>query len=210
MNWNDERVELLRKLWAEGQSASQIAAQLGGVSRNAVIGKVHRLKLSSRGRANAAPARQKKTSHGSAVTKAVDSRRGDRQINAGFHRRDRLANSVRGSAGHPPLYTPRRAGRGTHLAPAPTGSAQRTHVQVAQWRPAVGRFQFLRQRLFGRPLLHLSLADRVSAGVRAAAPQVNTRQPPWAGNCGWPQSQPFFLNRQWRNTQTITMTTSTV
>ncbi len=50
MNWTDERVELLRKLWAEGLSASQIAAQLGGVSRNAVIGKVHRLKLSSRGR----------------------------------------------------------------------------------------------------------------------------------------------------------------
>ena len=44
-----------------GLSASQIAAQLGGVSRNAVIGKVHRLKLSSRGRATAAPARQKKT-----------------------------------------------------------------------------------------------------------------------------------------------------
>ncbi|WP_244661514.1 GcrA family cell cycle regulator [Mesorhizobium huakuii] len=46
MNWTDERVELLRKLWSEGLSASQIAAQLGGVSRNAVIGKVHRLKLS--------------------------------------------------------------------------------------------------------------------------------------------------------------------
>lgn len=60
MNWTDERVETLRKLWAEGLSASQIAAQLGGVSRNAVIGKVHRLKLSSRGRATAAPARQKK------------------------------------------------------------------------------------------------------------------------------------------------------
>jgi len=59
--WTDERVETLRKLWAEGLSASQIAAQLGGVSRNAVIGKVHRLKLSSRGRATAAPARQKKT-----------------------------------------------------------------------------------------------------------------------------------------------------
>jgi len=58
--WTDERVETLRKLWAEGLSASQIAAQLGGVSRNAVIGKVHRLKLSSRGRATAAPARQKK------------------------------------------------------------------------------------------------------------------------------------------------------
>jgi GcrA cell cycle regulator len=60
MNWNDERVELLKKLWSEGLSASQIAASLGGVSRNAVIGKVHRLKLSSRGRATAAPARPKK------------------------------------------------------------------------------------------------------------------------------------------------------
>ena len=61
MNWTDERVELLKKLWAEGLSASKIAAQLGGVSRNAVIGKVHRLKLSSRGRAAGAAPRQKKT-----------------------------------------------------------------------------------------------------------------------------------------------------
>jgi len=45
MNWTDERVELLRKMWEEGQSASQIAVQLGGVTRNAVIGKVHRLKI---------------------------------------------------------------------------------------------------------------------------------------------------------------------
>lgn len=60
MNWTDERVELLKKLWSEGLSASQIAAQLGGVSRNAVIGKVHRLKLSSRGRSTPAPARPKK------------------------------------------------------------------------------------------------------------------------------------------------------
>ena len=48
MGWNDERVELLKKLWADGLSASQIAAQLGGVTRNAVIGKVHRLGLSGR------------------------------------------------------------------------------------------------------------------------------------------------------------------
>lgn len=48
MNWTDERVELLKKLWADGLSASQIAAQLGGVTRNAVIGKVHRLSLSGR------------------------------------------------------------------------------------------------------------------------------------------------------------------
>ena len=48
MAWTDERVELLKKLWAEGLSASQIAARLGGVTRNAVIGKVHRLGLSGR------------------------------------------------------------------------------------------------------------------------------------------------------------------
>lgn len=48
MAWNEERVELLKKLWAEGLSASQIAGRLGGVTRNAVIGKVHRLGLSGR------------------------------------------------------------------------------------------------------------------------------------------------------------------
>ena len=48
MSWSDERVELLKKLWSEGQSASQIAKELGGVTRNAVIGKVHRLGLSNR------------------------------------------------------------------------------------------------------------------------------------------------------------------
>lgn len=48
MSWTDERVELLKKMWSEGQSASQIAKELGGVTRNAVIGKVHRLGLSNR------------------------------------------------------------------------------------------------------------------------------------------------------------------
>ena len=48
MAWTDDRVELLKKLWADGLSASQIANRLGGVTRNAVIGKVHRLGLSGR------------------------------------------------------------------------------------------------------------------------------------------------------------------
>ena len=48
MSWTDERVELLKKMWSEGQSASQIAKELGAVTRNAVIGKVHRLGLSNR------------------------------------------------------------------------------------------------------------------------------------------------------------------
>ena len=48
MSWTEDRVDVLKKLWAEGHSASQIAKQLGGVTRNAVIGKVHRLGLSGR------------------------------------------------------------------------------------------------------------------------------------------------------------------
>ncbi|MFN0217289.1 MAG: GcrA family cell cycle regulator [Hyphomicrobium sp.] len=48
MSWTDDRVELLKKLWSEGLSASQIAGRLGSVTRNAVIGKVHRLGLSGR------------------------------------------------------------------------------------------------------------------------------------------------------------------
>ncbi len=49
MSWTDQRVEMLQKLWQEGLSASQIAAQLShGITRNAVIGKIHRLGLSNR------------------------------------------------------------------------------------------------------------------------------------------------------------------
>lgn len=47
-DWSDDRVEMLRKLWRDGLSASQIAGELGGVTRNGVIGKVHRLGLSGR------------------------------------------------------------------------------------------------------------------------------------------------------------------
>lgn len=48
MNWTDDRVSLLKKLWGEGKTAAEIAKTLGGVTRNAVIGKAHRLKLSNR------------------------------------------------------------------------------------------------------------------------------------------------------------------
>lgn len=56
MAWTEERVELLKKYWSEGLSASQIASKMGGVTRNAVIGKVHRLGLSGR----ATPAQPKR------------------------------------------------------------------------------------------------------------------------------------------------------
>jgi GcrA cell cycle regulator len=62
MSWTDERVELLKKLWMEGLSASQIAAELSdGVTRNAVIGKVHRLKLSARAKPASSTPRARST-----------------------------------------------------------------------------------------------------------------------------------------------------
>ncbi len=57
MAWTEERVEMLKKLWAQGLSASQIAKELGGVTRNAVIGKVHRLGLSGRATPSSPPQR---------------------------------------------------------------------------------------------------------------------------------------------------------
>ncbi|WP_306260609.1 GcrA family cell cycle regulator [Pararhizobium sp. IMCC21322] len=60
MSWTEERVALLSKLWADGLSASQIATQLGGVTRNAVIGKVHRLGLSGRAKSASTAARPRK------------------------------------------------------------------------------------------------------------------------------------------------------
>jgi GcrA cell cycle regulator len=69
MGWTEERVEQLKTLWTEGLSASQIARALGGVTRNAVIGKVHRLGLAGR----AGPARSERprsVSHKSVVRMA--------------------------------------------------------------------------------------------------------------------------------------------
>ena len=56
MSWTEERVELLRKLWGDGLSAAQVAAELGpGITRNAVIGKIHRLGLAERAKTSSIP-----------------------------------------------------------------------------------------------------------------------------------------------------------
>ena len=61
VSWTDDRVEQLKKLWEAGLSASQIAAELGNITRNAVIGKVHRLGLSGRAKSPSSSApRQRK------------------------------------------------------------------------------------------------------------------------------------------------------
>lgn len=78
MSWDDNRIEQLKKLWSEGLSASQIAGELGGVTRNAVIGKVHRLGLSGRAKAKpASVARPRKVVKTAARTTSTISVRGN-------------------------------------------------------------------------------------------------------------------------------------
>lgn len=74
MSWTNERVELLKKLWTDGLSASQIAGELGGVTRNAVIGKVHRLGLSGRAKTPAPAAKPRKARPSGQTTPASSSR----------------------------------------------------------------------------------------------------------------------------------------
>jgi GcrA cell cycle regulator len=146
MSWTDERVELLKKLWNQGLSASQIAAELGGgVTRNAVIGKVHRLGLSGRAKAPApAAARTRKATRAPshpmshAPTTSV---------------RGNLALSAK------PAASPQAM---VYIAPAP-----RPEIEVVvpmSERVTIAGFPFLRREIPDRhALLRLPLPDRVSA-----------------------------------------------
>lgn len=72
MSWTDERVALLKKLWGEGKSAAEIAKMLGGgLTRNAVIGKAHRLKLSNR----VSPIQQNNKKAAAPVAKIVEEKK---------------------------------------------------------------------------------------------------------------------------------------
>ena len=94
MSWTDERVEVLKKMWGEGQSASVIAKELGGVTRNAVIGKVHRLGLSNRVTSTTAKPAAKEKSKSAGQGKASRARDTSRTAKTG-------CACDRNRAGHP-------------------------------------------------------------------------------------------------------------
>src|SRR5579863_1346000 len=71
MSWTDERIEKLTKMWESGATASQIAEDLGGVSRNAVIGKAHRLGLKARPSPVKANERPDPVGHGAAIAETA-------------------------------------------------------------------------------------------------------------------------------------------
>src|SRR3954454_18828532 len=110
MSWTDERIERLTILWTQGMTASQIADELGGVSRNAVIGKAHRLGLQSR----PSPVKPNEENEDSVAPAAAEPARPAPAPPA-------AAARARGGGPAPP---PPRAGRGRPGRPPPAPGAR--------------------------------------------------------------------------------------
>ena len=111
MSWTDERVEVLKKMWGEGQSASVIAKELGGVTRNAVIGKVHRLGLSNRVTSTTAKPAAKGKTKSAGQGKVGHARDTSRTAKTG-------CTCARNCAGHPACGTQDHSCRPTAAAAA--------------------------------------------------------------------------------------------
>ena len=114
MSWTDERIDRLKALWTKGMTASQIAEELGGVSRNAVIGKAHRLGLQSR----PSPVKANEPAP-AAKPKAKASRR---QAPAPAGREGGARRPSRRRAPEPPEAAPRRRRPPRRLPPPPPAS----------------------------------------------------------------------------------------
>jgi GcrA cell cycle regulator len=154
MSWTDERVETLKRMWAEGQSASQIAKELGGVTRNAVIGKVHRLGLSNRAGDGAA--------HGEEAEAPVAA----------------PAAAVRPEPA--PRPAPEPAPRAAEPAPAPRPAAERPAPQPAAAAPASGATVTplpVRKAIIpaGQPLPPQPSANEISPEALASVREVEKR-----------------------------------
>ena len=194
MSWTDERVELLKKLWADGLSASQIAAELGGITRNAVIGKVHRLGLSGRAKsASSAAPRPRKAAFGHAHA-AHRTRRDPRQYRA----RARLRNRSRGDAGADREHHPDRPAAhhpGADRADLPLAdrrSRQHRAFSSAAATPSTG----LPYCAYHSPVAYQPASDRrrdrrprllaVLAGSRNRSDVTKCQSAFRAGNLSWP------------------------
>jgi GcrA cell cycle regulator len=138
MSWTDERIDHLKTLWEKGLTASQIAEELGGVSRNAVIGKAHRLGLKSR----PSPVKANDTDKKAAVKKVVKSAAPStaapsqpRPVAAPIHHRPAPATAAPEAAERPVSSMPRvvsigpggfmRQGPGDQQAPIPPAPPRR-------------------------------------------------------------------------------------
>ncbi|GGG71738.1 hypothetical protein GCM10011415_19570 [Salipiger pallidus] len=170
MSWTDERVELLKKMWAEGQSASQIAKELGGVTRNAVIGKVHRLGLSNRtGGPGAAPAAAAPAAAPAAAAPAAAPK-------------------------------PAREPKPARPAPAPAAEPEddEDEAPVAETRPAVASVPSARAKIIpaGQPLPPQPSANEISPEALAKVSEVEKKSRKLGlmelteRTCKWPVGDP--------------------
>ncbi|PZQ23301.1 MAG: GcrA cell cycle regulator [Sphingopyxis macrogoltabida] len=133
MSWTDERIESLRTMWEKGLTASQIADELGGVSRNAVIGKAHRLGLKSR------PSPVKATEK---PAKAVKAPAAPRSVSAAPPPRAAAPAAPRPAASPPKAAEPRPAAPPT---PAPAQDADAAPKPDAPRIVSIGPGGFIRQ-----------------------------------------------------------------
>ncbi len=157
LTWSDDRVEQLKKLWEAGLSASQIAAELGNVTRNAVIGKVHRLGLSGRAKSpsSAAP-RQRK------ARPAQHMMRVSRPVSRG---NTALAHAFEVEMEPDPIAFDNVVPMSQRLVAA---GIERGHLPLAGRRSLEPRILLLRRQGALRPaLLRASFARRVSTGGRS-------------------------------------------
>ena len=154
LTWTDDRVEQLKKLWEAGLSASQIAAELGNVTRNAVIGKVHRLGLSGRAKSpsSAAP-RQRK------ARPAQHMMRVPRQVSRG---NAALAHAFEVELDPDPIAYDNVVPLSQRLSLLELNEAT-CHWPIGD--PSSSGILLLRRQGAGQPaLLRASFADRLSAG----------------------------------------------
>ena len=166
VTWTDERVELLKKLWTDGLSASQIAAELGNVTRNAVIGKVHRLGLS--GRAKDAKA---------AAAAAAPPQGHPRAERSGSHRRRRRRSNVVIAPIPPqPMRAEPEVWSSTTTSPFPMServTIMDLRESMCRWPmgdPTKPEFRFCGARSdHGPALLHPSRPHRLPAGRPTAS-----------------------------------------
>ena len=181
VTWTDERVELLKKLWAEGLSASQIAAEIGNVTRNAVIGKVHRLGLS--GRAKTPP-------KANAVSPAPDdraSRRRTPSAPASIVPGD--SDQRRGGADRAEATNDR--GRADPTAHDDLAIPMSERVTIMDLRESMCRWPMGDPTQAGFPLLRRPLRPRAFPIARTMPASPTSRWPIASATGGWRGREPF-------------------
>ncbi|TXH33601.1 MAG: GcrA cell cycle regulator [Rhodospirillaceae bacterium] len=169
MEWTEQRIETLRKLWGQGQTASQIAAILGGITRNAVIGKAHRLGLTGR----PSPIKREAGSGGTSQPRRK----------AATARQDRPERARPAMASTAPSPMANRVPAGTVGTGNTGASPAAPQPSAAPVRPAA---EMHRQSAGGLPLTRQAQPSRAHGGSKNCSWPVGDPKQPGFHFCGEP------------------------